>query len=254
MNLAGLMSRRSRTILGLAVSASLVAALAALATFALAESEWPAFPVYPANLDFGPVFEGELLEQTVAAPATPLREIRLFAVSPSPARVVVRVRDIGQPSTDLLFESPTRISADGSIRVRVPGTVDTSGRTLRIQVVNPAGSSTPLTLKANRTDPYPHGEAAARDDVGQGNVDLVLATWRRVTPVSLALQVWRAHVPGALFVIFAVGLLGGTALLQLRRWTAQWPLPVFLATSLLLLTGALLAARIGFAWLAPWST
>lgn len=252
MKLAGLMSRRSRTFLGLAVSASLVAALAALAGFARVESAWPAFPAYPANLDFGPVFEGELLEQTVAAPATPLREVRLFAVSPWPPWVAVRVRDTGQPSTDLLFESPARVSDDGSIRIRVPGTVDTSGRSLRIQVVNPAGSSTALTLHANRTDPYPHGQAAARDDVGEGNVDLVLFASRRVTPGSLALEVWRAHVTGALFVVFTVGLLGGVALLQLRRWTARRPLPVFLTMSLLLLTGALLAARIGFAWLAPW--
>ena len=227
--------------------------MAALFVLIRAEREWPAFPQYSANLDFGPVFAGELLEQTMIAPSTPLREIQLLAVQPWPATVVVRVRDMQRPSNDLLFESATRISDDGSIRVRIPGTVDTSGRPLRIQVVNPAGSSTPLTLQASRTDPYPDGEAAARDDVGEGNVDLVLQTRRRVTPGSLGLEVWRAHSPGAMFAIATVGLIGGAALNQIRRWTLRWQMPVFVTASLLLLTAGLLAARIGFVWLVPWS-
>lgn len=253
MTSAEVVSRRSRGFLWVAVLASLVAALAVLTASARAESEWPAFPAYPANLDFGPVFEGELLEQTVAAPATPLREFRLFAVPPWPPRVTVRVRDAEQPSNDLLYESQTRISADGSIRVRVPGTVDTSRRHLRIQVVNPAGSSTPLTLRASRTDPYPDGRAAARDDVGEGNVDLVLETWRRVTPGSLALEVWRAHAPGAIFVLLTVSVTGGVALRWLGGRTAERRMPVFLTAGLLLLAAGFLAARIGFAWLAPWA-
>ncbi|MYD95531.1 MAG: hypothetical protein F4Y02_18005 [Chloroflexi bacterium] len=247
------MSQRSRTLLGLVVSASVVVVLAALIVFARAEREWPGFPVYPANLDFGPVFKGELLEQTVVAPPTPLREIRFFAVEPWPAAVIVRVRDAEQSSSDLLFESSARVRADGSIPIRVPGTVDMSGRLLRIQVINPLDSSTPLTLRASRTDPYPEGRAAARDDVGEGNVDLVLEAWRRVTPRSLAIEVWRAHAPGATFVILTTCLLGGVALHRLWRWTARWPKPVFLTASLLLLAAGLLAARVGLAWLAPWS-
>lgn len=253
MNWDGPVSRLPLRFLWIAVAASLVAALAALIAVARAEGEWPAFPAYPANLDFGPVFEGELLEQTIAAPATPLREFRLFAVPPWPAKVTVRVRDAGQASNDLLYESQTPIGASGSIRVRIPGTVDTSRRILRVQVVNPAGSSTPLTLRASRINPYPDGQAAARDDVGEGNVDLVMETRRRVTPGSLAQEVWRAHAPGAVFILLTVSVVGGAVLGWLRRRTAGRPLPVSISAGLLLLTAGLLAARIGFAWLAPWT-
>ena len=247
------MSRRSRILLGLAVAASVVGMLAALIAFARAEREWPGFPAYPANLDFGPVFEGELLEQTVVAPPTPLREIRFFAVEPLPATVIVRVRDAEHSSSDLLLESSVRVRVDGSIRIRIPGTVDTSQRFLRLQVINPTDSSTPLTLRASRTDPYPEGRAAARDDVGDGNVDLVLEAWRRVTPGSLAVEVWRAHAPGAVFALLTTCFLAGVALHRLRHWMARQPMPIFLTASLLLLTGGLLAAQVGFVWLAPWS-
>ena len=253
MNWDGPVSRLPLRFLWIAVAASLVAALAALIAVARAEGVWPAFPAYPANLDFGPVFEGELLEQTIAAPATPLREFRLFAVPPWPVKVTVRVRDARQASNDLLYESQTPIGASGSIRVRIPGTVDTSRRNLRIQVVNPPGSSTPLTLRASRTDPYQDGRAAAHDDFGAGNIDLVLETWRRVTPGSLAQEVWRAHAPGAVFVFLAVSVIGGVVLQWLRRQTAGRPLQVSLSAGLLLLTAGFLAARIGFALLAPWA-
>ena len=233
--------------------ASLVATLAALIALARTEREWPAFPVYAANLDFGPVFEGELLEQTLVAPPTPLREIRLYSVSPWPATVVVRLRDAAHSSDALLLESETRVSDDGTIRVRIPGTLDTSRRLLRIQVVNPAGSPAPLTLQASRTDPYPRGRAAARDDPGAGNVDLVLRTWRRVTPAALAGEVWRAHAPGAVFAVATLGLLAGLLLCWLRRRTRQWPLQVFLTASLLLLTAGLLMAGAGLDRLAPWT-
>ena len=155
------MSQRSRTLLGLVVSASVVVVLAALIVFARAEREWPGFPVYPANLDFGPVFKGELLEQTVVAPPTPLREIRFFAVEPWPAAVIVRVRDAERSSSDLLFESSARVRADGSIPIRVPGTVDMSGRLLRIQVINPLDSSTPLDASGK-----PNGSLSRRSGGG----------------------------------------------------------------------------------------
>ena len=246
------MSRRSRAILGLAMSASVVAAVVALLALARIEREWSAFPVYEANLDFGPVFGGELLEQTLIAPPTPLREIRLYAVSPWSATVIVRLRDTAHSPDSLLFESETRVHDDGTIRVRLPGTLDTSGRSLRLQVVNPPGSLSPLTLQASRTDPYPTGRAAARDDPGSGNVDLVLRTWRRVTPATLAGEVWRAHAPGAVFVVVTLGLLAGLVLRLLRRHTRRWPLPVFLSASLMFLTAAFVLAGIGFGSLAPW--
>ena len=187
------------------MSASVVAALVALFALAKAEREWPAFPVYEANLDFGPVFEGELLEQTLVAPPTPLREIRLYAVSPWPPNVVVRLRDTAGPPAALLFESETPVSDDGTIRARIPGTLDTSRRLLRVQVVNPAGSIAPLALRASRTDPYPAGRAAARDDPGAGNVDLVMQTWRRVTPAAMAGEVWRVHAPGRRVCVWNAG-------------------------------------------------
>lgn len=246
------MTRRSRVVLGLAMSASLVAAMVALLALARAEREWPAFPVYAANLDFGPVFGGELLEQTLRAPPTPLRELRLYAVSPWPATVIVRLRDAAGSPNSLLFEAETRVHDDGTIRVRTPGTLDTSRRWLRLQVVNPPGSLSPLTLQASRTNPYPIGRAAARDDPGAGNVDLVLRTWRRVTPATVAGEVWQAHAPGAAFVVVTLGLLAGLVTHLLRRRMRRWPLPVFHVAILILLTAIFVMAGIGFASLAPW--
>jgi len=246
------MTQRSRAILGLAMSASLVAAVVALLALARAEREWPAFPVYAATLDFGPVFGGELLEQTLQAPPTPLRELRLSAVSPWPATVIVRLGDAADSSDSLLFESETRVPDDGTIRVRIPGTLDTSRRSLRLQVVNPPGSLSPLTLQASRTDPYPIGRAAARDDSGAGNVDLVLQTWRRVTPATVAGEVWHAHPPGAAFIVVTLGLPTGLVVHLLRGRTRRWPLPVVISSILIFLTAVFVTAGIGFGSLAPW--
>ena len=234
------------------MSASVVAALAALFALVRTEREWPAFPVYAANLDFGPVLAGGLLEQTLVAPPTPLREIKLHAIPPWPDTVIVRIREAHQPSDGVLLELTTRVLPDGSIRLRIPGTLDTSRRSLRVQVVNPPDSSAPLTLQANRGDAYPNGRALAHDDPGDGRVDLVLQAWRRITPAAAALELWRAHIPGAVFVIWTVGIAAVGGFTWLRRRLAKRPLPALLTASLLLLTAGLLAARMGFAVLAPW--
>ncbi len=199
------------------------------------------------------MYAGEPLEQTLMAPPTPLREIRLYAVPPWPATVVVRLRDMDQSPAGLLLVSETRVDDGGAIRIRIPGTVDTSRRSLRVQVVNPPGSNAPLILQASRVNPYLSGHAAAHDDPGAGNVDLVLRTWRRVTLAALAFEVWRAHMPGAVFVIVTVGIVAGVALPWLRIRTARWPLPTLLMASLLMLTAGMLLARVGFESLAPWS-
>lgn len=233
-------------------AASVVAALVAGLTLATAEREWPAFPAYAFNLDFGPAFAGGSLEQGLAAPATPLRRIELHAVSPWPDAVLARVRDVGDPAAPLLVESSVVVAADGTIRVAIPRTVDTSRRMLEIQVVNPPGSPTPLVLQANRTNPYAQGRAAIGGDAGSGSVDLVLQTWRRVTPTALGLEVVRANGLGALFALASLIVIAGLALTWVwRRFAGRSRFAPASACALVAAAGLALL-RLGFEVLAPW--
>ncbi len=246
------MTRRLRVMPSVLAAVSVVAALAAGLTLATAEREWPAFPAYAFNLDFGPAFAGGSLEQELATPATPLRRIELRAVSPWPDAVLVRVRDVSDSAAPLLVESSVEIGVDGTIQVAIPRTVDTSGRQLQIQVVNPLGSRTPLALQANRTNPYAQGHASIGGDVGTGSVDLVLQTWRRVTPTALGIEVVRANGLGALFALASLIVLAGLALAWVwRRFAGR---SRFAPTSACVLAAAagLALARVGFEVLAPW--
>ncbi len=237
---------------GVLAALSVVAALAAGLTLATAEREWPAFPAYAFNLDFGPAFAGGSLEQGLAAPATPLRRVELHAVSPWPDAVLVRVRDVGDPAAPLLVESSVEIGVDGTIQVAIPRTVDTSGRQLQIQVVNPPGSRTPLALQANRTNPYAQGRASIGGDVGTGSVDLALQTWRRVTPTALGIEVVRANGFGILFALASLLVIAGLALAWVwRRFAGRSRFAPATACVLAAAVGLALA-RIGFEVLAPW--
>lgn len=249
-----MMTRRLRVAPGMLAAVSVVAALAAVLMLGTAEREWPAFPAYAFNLDFGPAFAGGSLEQGLAAPATPLRRIELHAVSPWPDAVLARVRDVGDPATPLLVESSVVVAADGAIRVAIPRTVDTSRRMLEIQVVNPPGSPTPLVLQANRTDPYAQGRAAIGGDVGTGSVDLVLRTWRRVTPAALGVEVVRANGLGALFALGSLIVIASLALAWVwRRFAGRSRFAPASASACVLVAAAGLALlRLGFEVLAPW--
>ena len=249
-----MMLRRFGVARGVLAALSVVAALAAALALGGAERQWPAFPTYASNLDFGPAFAGGSLEQTFAAPATPLRRIELRAVSPWPETVMVRVRDVGDPAAVVLVESSVGIAADGAIRLDLPGTVDTSERFLQIQVVNPPESPTPLTLQANHTDPYGDGQAAIGSDPGTGSVDLVLQTWRRVTPTALVLEVLRANALGALFALTTLVAVAGLALAWIRRRRSDRSRSVAAAATFLGLAVGLGLLRVGFEVLAPWVT
>ena len=244
--------RRFGVARGVLAALSVVAAVAAALALGGAERQWPAFPTYAFNLDFGPAFAGGSLEQTFAAPATPLRRIELRAVSPWPETVTVRVRDVGDPVAVVLVESSVGIAADGAIRLDLPGTVDTSERFLQIQVVNPPESSTPLALQANHTDPYGGGQAAIGSDPGTGSVDLVLQSWRRVTPMALGLEVLRANVLGVLFALATLIAVAGLALAWIRRRRADRSRSVAAAAGLLGIAVGLGLLRVGFEVLAPW--
>lgn len=247
-----MMTRRLRVVPGMLAAVSVVAALAAVLMLGTAEREWPAFPAYAFNLDFGPAFAGGSLEQGLAAPATPLRRIELHAVSPWPDAVLARVRDVGDLATPLLVESSVVVAADGAIRVAIPRTVDTSRRMLEIQVVNPPGSSTPLVLQANRTDPYAQGRAAIGGDVGTGSVDLVLQTWRRVTPAALGIEVVRANGLGALFTLASLIVVTGLALVWVWRRFAGRSRFAPASACVLVFAAGLALLRLGFEVLAPW--
>ena len=239
---------------GVLAALSVVAAVAAALALVSAERQWPAFPTYAFNLDFGPAFAGGSLEQTFTAPATPLRRIELRAVSPWPETVTVRVRDVGDPESPLLVESSVGIAADGAIRLDLPGTVDTSARFLQIQVVNPPESPTPLALQANHTDPYGGGQAAIGSDSGAGSVDLVIQTWRRVTPTTLGLEVLRANALGALFVLATLIAIASLALAWAWRRSGDQSRSVVSAAGLLGVAVGLGLLRVGFEALAPWVT
>ena len=107
-----MMSRRFQLVRGGLVALSVVAVLAAALALASAERQWPTFPTYAFNLDYGPAFAGGSLEQTFAAPATPLRSIEVRAVSPWPAAVIVRLRDVGDPASPLLVESAVQVAGN----------------------------------------------------------------------------------------------------------------------------------------------
>lgn len=247
-----MMLRRFGVAWGVLAALSVVAALAAALALGGAERQWPAFPTYAFNLDFGPTFAGGSIEQTFAAPATPLRRIELRAVSPWPETVTVRVRDVGDPATPLLVESSVGIAADGAIRLNLPGTVDTSARFLQIQVINPPESTTPLALQANHTDPYGGGQAAIGSGSGTGSVDLVLQTWRRVTPTALGQEVLRANMLGGLFALATVIAVAGLALSWVWRRYGDRSRSVVAAAGLLGVAVGLGLLRVGFEVLAPW--
>lgn len=249
-----MMLRRFGVARGVLAALSVVLAVAAALALGGAERQWPAFPTYAFNLDFGPAFAGGSLEQTFAAPATPLRRIELRAVSPWPETVTVRVRDVGDPAVVVLVESSVGIAADGAIRLDLPGTVDTSERFLQIQVVNPPESPTPLALQANHTDPYGGGQAAIGSDPGTGSVDLVLQTWRRVTPTALALEVLRANALGALFALMSLVAVAGLALAWGWRRFGDRSQLVATTAGLLGVAVGLGLLRVGFEVLAPWVT
>lgn len=249
-----MMLRRFGIARGVLAALSVVAAVAAALALGGAERHWPAFPIYAFNLDFGPAFAGGSLEQTLAAPATPLRRIELRAVDPWPETVTVRVRDVGDPATPLLVESSVGIAANGVIRLDLPGTVDTSARLLQIQVVNPPESPTPLALQANHTDPYGGGQAAIGSDPGTGSVDLVLQAWRRVTPAALGLEVLRANALGALFALVSLIAVAGLALTWIWRRCADRSRSVVAAATFLGVAVGLGLLRVGFEVLAPWVT
>ncbi len=247
-----MMSRRFRVVPGGLAAVSVVAVLAAALALLGAERQWPTFPTYAFNLDFGPAFAGGSLAQTFAAPVTPLRSIEVRAVSPWPDAVIVRMRDVGDPSSPLLVEASVQVAGDGLIRLGLPGTVDTSDRLLQIQVINPPGSPTPLVLQANRTDPYSEGQAAIGGDAGAGTVDLVMQTWRRVTPTSLGIEVLGAHALGALFVVSTAIIAAGLALACVRDRFVLRSRSVVAATALLVIAAGLALARVGFEALTPW--
>ncbi len=249
-----MMLQRFGVARGVLAALSVVAAVAAALALGGAERQWPAFPSYAFNLNFGPAFAGGSLEQTFAAPATPLLRIELRAVSPWPETVMVRVRDVGNPAAVVLVESSVGIAADGAIRLDLPGTVDTSERFLQVQVVNPPESLTPLALQANHTDPYGGGQAAIGRDPGTGSVDLVLQTWRRVTPTALALEVLRANALGALFALTSLVAVAGLALAWGWPRIADRSRSVAAAATLLGFAVGLGLLRIGFEVLAPWVT
>ena len=247
-----MMSRRFQLVRGGLVALSVVAVLAAALALASAERQWPTFPTYAFNLDYGPAFAGGSLEQTFAAPATPLRSIEVRAVSPWPAAVIVRLRDVGDPAAPLLVESSVKVAGDGVIRLEPPGTVDTSGRLLQVQVINPPESLTPLILQANRINPYAAGQATLGGDAGAGTVDLVMQTWRRVTPTALAVEVLRAHALGALFAVASAIVVAGLALFGVRRLFPDRPRHALATMRLLVLAAGIALARLGFEHLAPW--
>lgn len=247
-----MMLRRFGVAPGVLAALSVVAAVAAALALVSAERQWPAFPTYAFNLDFGPAFAGGSLEQTFTAPATPLRRIELRAVSPWPETVTVRVRDVGDPEAPLLVESSVGIAADGAIRLDLPGTVDTSARFLEVQVVNPPESPTPLALQANHTAPYRGGQAAIGSDPGAGSVDLVLQTWRRVTPAALGLEVLRANALGALFALATLIAVAGLASAWAWRRSGDRSRSVVSAAGLLGVAAGLGLLRVGFEALAPW--
>ncbi len=243
---------RSRIAPGGLAAVSVVLALAAALALARAEREWPAFPTYESNLAFGPVFAGESLEQTFAAPSLPLRGLEVRAVRPWPDIVFVRIRDADDAAAPLLFEVQQPVAADGWIHARIPGAVDTSGRRLWVQIVNPSGSPTPLILHANRTDPYPQGTASARGDAGAGGVDLVMRAWRRVTPASLGMELLRAHAPGAMFAVATAAVLAGLAHVGIRRLAGPRSRLAALLLHVLAAAGGAMLLRAGFEGLAPW--
>ena len=249
-----MMLRRFGMAPGVLAALSVVAAVVAALALGGAERQWPAFPAYAFNLDFGPAFAGGSLEQTFAAPATPLRRIELRAVSPWPETVTVRVRDAGDTAAPLLVEASVGIAADGAIRLDLPGTVDTSGRSLQIQVANPPGSHAPLTLQANHTDPYANGHASGGGDSGPGTIDLVLQTWRRVTPAALGIEVLRANALGLLFTLSTLIAVAGLALTWIWRRYADRSRSVVAAAGLLGVAVGLGLLRVGFEVLAPWVT
>ena len=247
-----MMSRRFQLVRGGLVALSVVAVLAAALALARTERQWPTFPTYAFNLDYGPAFAGGSLEQTFAAPATPLRSIEVRAVSPWPAAVIVRLRDVGDPASPLLVESAVQVAGDGVIRLEPPGTVNTSGRLLQVQIINPPESLTPLILQANRINPYSAGQATLGGDAGAGTVDLVMQTWRRVTPTALAVEVLRAHALGALFALASAIVVASLALLWMRRLIPHWSRLMFTGVSMLVLAAGFGLARLGFEHLAPW--
>ena len=237
---------------GVLAALSVVVALVAASTLAGAEREWPSFPDYAFNLDFGPAFAGGSLEQTFAAPSTPLRTIELRAVSPWPDSVMVRVREAGDSAAPLLVESSIQVAADGAIRLELPRTVDTSGQLLQIQVINPPASPTPLALQANRTDPYAEGQAAIGGDAGTGSVDLVMQTWRRVTPTALGTEMLHANALGAVFALGTLVVAAGLALAVVWRWFAGRSRSVLAAAGFLVVAAGLGLLRVGFEVIAPW--
>ena len=247
-----MMSRRFRVVRGGLVALSVVAVLAAALALAGAERQWPTFPTYAFNLDYGPAFAGGSLEQTFAAPATPLRSIEVRAVSSWPDAVIVRLRDVGNPAAPLLVESGIQVAGDGVIRLEPPGTVDTSGRLLQVQVINPPESLIPLVLQANRINPYAGGQATLGGDAGAGTVDLVMQTWRRVTPTALAVEVLRAHALGTLFAVATAIVAACLALAWVRGRLALRSRSVVAAAALLVIAAGLALARVGFEALAPW--
>ena len=164
------------------------------------------------------------------------------------------MRDVGDPGTPLLVESSVGIAADGRIRLDLPGTVNTSARFLQVQVINPLDSPTPLALQANHTAPYGDGQAAIGSDPGTGSVDLVLQTWRRVTPAALGIEVLRENALGAVFALVSLIAAAGLTLAWIWRRCADRSRSVVAAAGLLGVAVGLGLLRVGFEALAPWVT
>ena len=215
-------------------------AVAAGLSLATAERQWPAFPAFDSNLEFGPFGAGGSLTQTLQAPSTPLSAVALYVVGQPPNDVALRVFDGMHADEDSVIaeargvEDPT-----GRLRFDIPPPVDTSGRRLLLQIVNPVGSGASLTLQANFADPYTDGLASAHGDPGDGRVDIRLDAWRRMTPVDVAREVAQRTPLGAVFAAVTVMVVASI----LRRSLPSWSLVAAIV---------LVALRLGFEVMAPW--
>lgn len=215
-------------------------AVAATLSLATAERQWPAFPAFDSNLAFGPFGAGGSLTQTLQAPSTPLSAVAIYVVGQPPNDVALRVFDGMHADEDAVIAEARGVAdSAGRLRFDVPRPVDTSGRRLLLQIVNPVGSGASLTLQANFANPYTRGLASANGDPGSGRVDIRLDAWRRMTPVDVAREVAQRSALGAVFA--AVTVIVAASIL--RRLLPSWSLVVAIV---------LVALRLGFEVMAPW--
>ncbi|MCY4113564.1 MAG: hypothetical protein OXG33_06455 [Chloroflexi bacterium] len=202
-----------------------IVATGALLILLTVERHWPAFPEFDGNLEFGPFQPGDSLSQTVKAPRTPLRAVMVYPIGTPPPGTQLRVFAIDDEPA-LIAESIAAIDPEGRLRWEIPQPVDTSGRWLRLQIVNSPESRQTLTVEANFSDPYRDGEAAAHGDVAMaGQLDVRIAGWRSMRIWDVAVEVWQATALGAGIAV----LTGLVAVGALRAWLRSLALAVAIA-------------------------